>query len=441
MGYRSKHTNCIVRVIPLRGLSVQQEALCLFLREEAGRCWTDMLTAHIESRGGKWLSSVDLSKIFKGQYALHSQTVQALAQKLEANVDTARELRKTDPEARYPHHPKKYQTVVWKESAIHWTEDGQILFSNGKNNQPLILTTPDEYIGVDIRKAELTWRADHYELCLTIDTGVVNPSPKENGQTAGVDLGEVNIAAVVTEAGNVLVVSGRALRSVKRLRNKRHAALDSLISRCKPGSKRHRKLVKSKARASAKMYRQQRDILHKASRQVVEFCQANDVKSSAVGDVQDGVNLSTNSNQKISQWPHGQFVKYITYKSAEYGMKADYIPEDYSTRTCSWCKRVAKRAPQGRVYACPRCGAVIHRDANGASNICSRARYGSYGSVEVQTIMYLRPLGQSRAFELRRNHPQLLKLPSMWTRSYFAATVGHVSAMIIKKYIAAQKGL
>jgi putative transposase len=396
MGYRSSHTNCIVRILPLRELSAQQEALCLFLREEAGRCWTDMLTAHIESRSGKWLSSVDLSKRFKGQYVLHSQTIQALAQKLEANVDTARELRKSDPEARYPHHPKKYQTVVWKESAIHWVEGDQILLSNGKNNHPLILPVPAEYMNVDIRKAELTWRADHYELCLTINTGLVNPPPKEIGQTAGVDLGEVNIAAVVTEEGDALVVSGRALRSVKRLRNKRHAALDSLISRCKPGSKRHRRLLKSKAKASAKMYRQQRDILHKASRQVVEFCQANDVKEIAVGDVrdiQDGVNLSTNSNQKISQWPHGQFVKYVTYKSAKYGMQASYIPEDYSTRTCSCCEFVKSSAPQGRVYACPRCGAVIHRDANGASNICSRARYGSYGSVQVQTIMYLRPLG------------------------------------------------
>jgi len=161
----------------------------------------------------------------------------------------------------------------------------------------------NEYIGIDIRKAELTWRADHYELCLTIDTGMVNPPPKESGQVAGVDLGEVNIAAVITEAGDALVVSGRALRSVKRLRNKRHAALDALISHCKPGSKRHRRLKKSKAKASAKMYCQQRDILHKASRQAVEFCQANDVKSIVVGDVrdiQDGVDLGTQTRRSAN---------------------------------------------------------------------------------------------------------------------------------------------
>ncbi len=164
MGYRSSHTNCIARILPLRGLSAQQEALCLFLREEAGRCWTDMLTAHIESRSGKWLSSVDLSKMFKGQYTLHSQTVQALAQKLEANVDTARELRKSAPEVRYPYHPKKYQTVVWKKSAIHWLDSGQLLLSNGINNRPLVLSVPTEYVDAKTCKAELTWRADHYEL-------------------------------------------------------------------------------------------------------------------------------------------------------------------------------------------------------------------------------------------------------------------------------------
>lgn len=42
---------------------------------------------------------------------------------------------------------------------------------------------------------------------------------------------------------------------------------------------------------------------------------------------------------------------------------------------------------------------------------------------------------------LRKEFPQLLKLPSMWTRSYFSATAGNVSSETIKKYIKAQKGL
>lgn len=43
--------------------------------------------------------------------------------------------------------------------------------------------------------------------------------------------------------------------------------------------------------------------------------------------------------------------------------------------------------------------------------------------------------------ELRAKYPSLLKLPSMWTRSYFAATVGNVSQETIKRYIDAQRGM
>ena len=43
--------------------------------------------------------------------------------------------------------------------------------------------------------------------------------------------------------------------------------------------------------------------------------------------------------------------------------------------------------------------------------------------------------------ELRKKYPILKRLPSMWTRSYFAATAGNVSSEAIRQYIAAQKGL
>jgi putative transposase len=44
------------------------------------------------------------------------------------------------------------------------------------------------------------------------------------------------------------------------------------------------------------------------------------------------------------------------------------------------------------------------------------------------------------SFSLRREFPHLMKLPSMWTRSYFASTAGNVSQETIRKYIAAQTG-
>ena len=46
------------------------------------------------------------------------------------------------------------------------------------------------------------------------------------------------------------------------------------------------------------------------------------------------------------------------------------------------------------------------------------------------------------AHELRKKYPAILKkLPSLWTRSYFASTAGKVSAGAIQHYIASQRGM
>lgn len=43
--------------------------------------------------------------------------------------------------------------------------------------------------------------------------------------------------------------------------------------------------------------------------------------------------------------------------------------------------------------------------------------------------------------ELRRKYTFLKRLPTLWTRSYFASTAGNVSSETIRRYIAGQRGL
>ena len=43
--------------------------------------------------------------------------------------------------------------------------------------------------------------------------------------------------------------------------------------------------------------------------------------------------------------------------------------------------------------------------------------------------------------EWRGKYALLKRLPSLWTRSYFAATAGNVSSEAIQRYLAAQKGI
>ena len=46
------------------------------------------------------------------------------------------------------------------------------------------------------------------------------------------------------------------------------------------------------------------------------------------------------------------------------------------------------------------------------------------------------------SFKLRELFPELKsRLPCLWTRSYYASTIGHVSEQIVKKYIENQKNV
>lgn len=60
-------------------------------------------------------------------------------------------------------------------------------------------------------------------------------------------------------------------------------------------------------------------------------------------------------------------------------------------------------------------------------------------TLAISQIMYR--LKGSTSHQLRKEFPHLKsRLPSLWTRSYYVGTAGHVSAAIIKRYIDEQKG-
>ncbi len=139
MPYKQTTTHCIVRLVALRGLPSATLAQCQALRAEAGRLWTVLVTLHSLARTqGRWLSAGELEQATKGgQYALHSQSVQALCQKFVANVDTATELRRQELAERgriqthYPRHLKVYQTVVWKDQTLTLLPSGELRLPTG----------------------------------------------------------------------------------------------------------------------------------------------------------------------------------------------------------------------------------------------------------------------------------------------------------------------
>src|SRR5258706_13265041 len=138
MAFGSRDEACYVtRLVLLRALPPRQQAQCEALRREAGRCWSELVTLHRERREqGGWLSTRDLELYAANRFALHSQTLQALAQRLDANLQTGRALREQeattgDVRTQLPYKTPEFQTVTCKDMAIAVDAGGGLPLSNG----------------------------------------------------------------------------------------------------------------------------------------------------------------------------------------------------------------------------------------------------------------------------------------------------------------------
>ena len=65
--YPHTRSQCVVRLVALRGLSPATLVQCQALRAEAGRVWTDLVRLHTQARlQGRWKSAGDLEQATKG---------------------------------------------------------------------------------------------------------------------------------------------------------------------------------------------------------------------------------------------------------------------------------------------------------------------------------------------------------------------------------------
>jgi IS605 OrfB family transposase len=90
--------------------------------------------------------------------------------------------------------------------------------------------------------------------------------------------------------------------------NKMHGQMAKQLSRCTKGSRRWKKLRKARATQASRIERRVRDVRHKATRQVIDFCMAHEVGKVFVGNP-DGVRRNRcgrKHNQRMSQWEYGK---------------------------------------------------------------------------------------------------------------------------------------
>ncbi|MCU6710963.1 transposase [Paenibacillus sp. J5C_2022] len=321
--------------------------------------------------------------------------LQAVCHKYLFARDSAHQsVRKGIRTVRYPYKTKNHYNTKWAKDGFKISSNGKMELSmgihGGKREKPIVVYATHLPEG-QIKEIELGY--DH-GLYLAISYGMAN-KPYHKQQSAGVDPGEIHSLAAFREDGDSVIITGRKVRAIHRLRNKKLAEIQRLQSRCKKGSRQWKKYGKAKRFILSKSERQLRDALHKTTKQFVDWCITQSVSDVYLGDV-EGLQRHTRKKksvgrkqaQKLSNWSMGKVKQYVKYKLERQGIKLHAVDESYTSQTCPVCRKRNKTS--SRNYRCA-CGYAEHRDIHGARNILSKALYDEFLHVDVRTrVTYLR---------------------------------------------------
>jgi len=108
----------------------------------------------------------------------------------------------------------------------------------------------------------------------------------------------------MSDGKEAVVISGRLLRSLHRLRNKKLRWFQRAISRTKEGSRRRRKLLDAKYRFLNNIDRRIEHVLHAISAEAVRWCMDRKITTVYVGDP-SGVrekNCGRKHNQRLNTY-------------------------------------------------------------------------------------------------------------------------------------------
>ncbi|MCP2727838.1 RNA-guided endonuclease InsQ/TnpB family protein [Limnofasciculus baicalensis] len=219
-------------------------------------------------------------------------------------------------------------------------------------------------------------KIDHYviEVVYTVE----EPIKYDGKYVAGIDLGLNNLMAITSNHPGTkpILISGRPLKSINQLFNKRVASSQSIEAW------RQVKQLNSKRERRIDNY------LHTASRRVIDWCQLNDIGQLIIGNNpgwKQEINIGKKNNQEFTKIPHAKLIKLLTYKAELAGIKVVTTEESYTSKASALSgdklpvykaktdiKPVfsGKRVKRGLYKTST--GRIINADTNGSMNIARK---------------------------------------------------------------------
>ena len=290
---------------------------------------------------GKWLRYYDLDKLMKQSgmdFDYRSlpaiKSSQQCLRLLDKNWKSFFKAIKDKDKSKYNGRPKlpKYlpkngRNLIILTNQSCKIKNGILKFPKTFNN--FILKT--QVNSSDLQQVRILPRNKHIVIEI-IYNKQVKDLKKDNQRYVSVDVGLDNLLALSTNTLNKpMIINGRSLKSENKYYNKQ-------ISHYREIAKRMNNLDYTRKMSFLTNKRNNiiNDLIHKASRKVVEYALSCDANTIVIGNNKNwkqNSKMSKKVNQSFVGIPHSKLIQQIQYKAEDYGINVIVIEESYTSGT------------------------------------------------------------------------------------------------------------
>ena len=264
---------------------------------------------------GKWITESDLKSVLKNVYPLHSQSVQAVVETYIQNREDTLLANKKGFKNKYPWKYKHNFPTTWKANGFK-IKDNILELSlaefNHKRQSKIKIILPKHIVkelkNKQIQQIELIYK---HQLLLSFMYKIKDNNIKiNNNNIVGIDLGEIHSITAYTNTNKNCIITGRYLRSLRRLQDKSLGKLNHMLSRCVKNSKRYKRLKRAKRKMLIKTNNQIKDCNHKITNELIKFVKNNNISKVVIGDIR-GIEKNTykNKNKNFGNKHNGKLSK------------------------------------------------------------------------------------------------------------------------------------
>lgn len=289
---------------------------------------------------GKWIKEYDLSKMCQsadcykdimGQTA--QQTIKLLSKNWKSFFANMKNWSKHKDKyvgrpklPKYKHKTNGRYSAVFTNQNCKFIDGGYIKFPKVFNQYLL----PTRMYG-KLQQVRVVPRNKQYVIEVVYKMSI--PDLKEdNGRYMSIDIGLDNLATIVSNTGmKPVVLNGKGLKSINKYYNKQKSHYQEVSRRINNMHNTNRL-----NRITNKRNNMIDDLMHKASKKVIDIALKNDVSVIIIGNNKDWKReskMSKNVNQSFVGIPHQRFIQMVQYKAENVGVKVELVEESYTSGT------------------------------------------------------------------------------------------------------------